>query len=65
MADFKAALQPVLTGGVYMNFLEGEESQKRVQDGFSPKAFRQLQAVKAAHDPEQYLQYSMNITPKA
>src|SRR5690606_18910530 len=59
----KAALQNALTGGVYMNFLEGEEARQKVTAGFTPKTLRQLKMIKIAHDPEHYLQYSTNITP--
>jgi len=30
-----AALRPSLTAGVYMNFLEGVESQQRIRDGLA------------------------------
>lgn len=59
----KAALAPALTGGVYMNFLEGEEARQKVTAGFSLKSFRQLKTIKVVHDPDHYLQYGMNITP--
>lgn len=61
--EFKGALRPYLTGGVYMNFLEGEESQTRVQDGFSPEAYRRLTGLKATYDPENRLGFSFNIMP--
>jgi hypothetical protein len=36
-AQIKERLQPYLTGGVYMSFLEGEESQQHVNDGYAPE----------------------------
>jgi hypothetical protein len=64
MTQFKQALQPHLTGGVYMNFLEGEESRKRVKDGYREENFRRLTEIKAQYDPENFLGYSFNIRPK-
>ncbi len=64
IAQFKQALQPHLTGGVYMNFLEGEESRKRVKDGYREENFRRLTELKAKYDPENFLGYSFNIRPK-
>ena len=62
-AQIKAQLRPYLTGGVYLNFLEGEESQQRVADGFSPEAYRRLTALKAAYDPDNHLHSGFNILP--
>lgn len=62
-AQLKDALRPVLTGGVYMNFLEGVESQQRVRDGLAAGGYDRLAQIKAAVDPENLLRYSFNITP--
>lgn len=59
----KAQLQPVMTGGVYLNFLEGEEAQRRTQDGYSPEAYARLTALKTAIDPTNRLAYSYNVQP--
>jgi FAD/FMN-containing dehydrogenase len=59
----KQRLQPYLTGGVYMNFLEGEESQQRVQDGYSPEDYRRLRALKAAYDPDDRLRSGFDLGP--
>ncbi len=61
--QIKAQLRPYLTGGVYMNFLEGEESQQRVADGFSPETYQRLAALKAAYDPNNRLRSGFNIQP--
>ena len=61
--QIKAQLQPYLTGGVYMSFLEGEESQQRVKDGFSPEAFQRLARLKATYDPDNRLRSGFNILP--
>lgn len=59
----KSQLESCLTGGVFMNFLEGEESQQQVQNGFSPEAYRRLVALKIAYDPDNLLYSGFNITP--
>jgi hypothetical protein len=59
----KDRLQPILTGGVYMNFLEGAESQQRIADGYSPEAFRRLRELKAAYDPHNRLRSGFSVPP--
>ncbi len=63
MAQVKQALQPYLTGKVYMNFLEGEESRAQVKNGFSPDAYQRLAELKARYDPDNMLGYGFNIKP--
>ena len=60
--EMKGALQPALTGGVYMNFLEGIESQQRLRDGLAPGGYERLARLKAAFDPENLFRYSFNVT---
>ncbi len=59
----KAQLQPVMTGGVYLNFLEGEEARRRTQAGFHPDAFARLTALKAVIDPNNRMAHSYDIRP--
>jgi hypothetical protein len=59
----KRALQPDLTGGVYMNFLDGEESRQRVRQGYTPAAYPRLTTLKSVYDGENRLAYAFNITP--
>lgn len=59
----KRELQAYLTGGVYLNFLEGEEKWSRAKDGFSPENFRRLTTLKAKYDPENLFRFSLNIPP--
>lgn len=59
----KAQLQPVLSGGVYLNFLEGEEARHRTKDAYSAEAYARLTALKAAVDPSNRLAYSYAIQP--
>lgn len=61
--QLKDALRPVLTGGVYMNFLEGIESQQRIRDGLVAGGYDRLARIKAAVDPDNLLRYSFNIAP--
>ncbi len=63
VSQVKQELQPYLTGRVYMNFLEGEESQAQVRNGFAPEAYRQLTQLKAKYDPENILGFGFNIPP--
>ena len=58
-----AALQPALTGGVYMNFLEGEESRQRIRDGLGHDNYARLAQIKAQVDPANRLRYGFNVTP--
>ncbi len=59
----KAAIRPSLTGGVYMNFLEGVESQQRIRDGLAAGGYERLAQLKAQLDPENLLRYSFNVSP--
>jgi hypothetical protein len=61
--QFKSDLQPHMTGGVYMNFLEGEESRARIQDAYTPEVYRRLKALKAKYDPDNLFSFSFNIPP--
>jgi hypothetical protein len=63
-SQIKQRLQPYLTGGVYMNFLEGEESQQQVARGFSPEAYRRLVALKATVDPANRLRSGFAISAR-
>ncbi len=61
--QLKEALRPSLTGGVYMNFLEGVESQRRIRDGLAAGGYDRLAQLKAKVDPENRLRYSFNVSP--
>jgi hypothetical protein len=63
IAQLKQDLQPHLHGGVYMNFLEGDEAVARTRQGFSPEAFARLQALKAKYDPQNMFSHSYDISP--
>ena len=59
----KNALVGSLTGGVYPNFLDGEEAVQRIREGYSPEAFQHLMELKAKYDPDNLLRYSFQIPP--
>lgn len=61
IARARRALQPHLTGGVYLNFLEGEESLARSRDGFSADAYQHLQTLKALYDPANRFSHSYDL----
>lgn len=63
--EYKRALAGHLTGGVYINFLEGDERQARTKDAFTAENFRKLMAIKAKYDPENVFSHSFNIPPRA
>lgn len=56
-----AALQPALAGTVYMNFLEGDEKNERVRQGFPAETLARLAALKARYDPANRLNRAMVI----
>lgn len=58
----KQALQPHLTGGVYLNFLEGEEARSHSRDGFSAEAYRRLQMLKGLCDPNNRFSHSYDLS---
>lgn len=61
--QFQRAMQPVLTGGVYLNFLEGDEKQARTQDAYTPEKYRRLQEIKAKYDPDNLFSHSFDVRP--
>jgi hypothetical protein len=60
---FKDALGPSLTGGVYMNFLEGDEAHRRTRDGYPAEVYRRLITLKAEYDPEHLFRFGFDIPP--
>ena len=59
----KHDLRDALTGGVYLNFLEGEKSLERTRDSYKQTNYIKLLAIKATYDPDNYLRYSFAIPP--
>ena len=61
--ELKAALAPDLTGGVYINFLDGEEALRRTRDAYSPANYQRLQALKNQIDPGDRFSFGFDIRP--
>ena len=57
--SLKRDLGPALTGRVYMHFLEGDEKNARVRDGYPPTPLARLAALKAQDDPTGRLSRAM------
>ncbi|MBZ0301842.1 MAG: FAD-binding oxidoreductase [Anaerolineae bacterium] len=63
--EYKRALAGSLTGGVYINFLEGDERQDRTKDAFTAENYQRLMAIKAKYDPQNVFSHSFHIPPAA
>jgi hypothetical protein len=64
VSKFLQELNPHLTGGVYLNFLEGAEVRERTRAGFSPQTFQRLQSLKRQVDPNNRFSHSFDIQPE-
>ena len=56
------ALAPHATGGVYVNFMPGDEAQ-RVRQGAYGANYERLARLKARYDPENLFRLNQNIRP--
>jgi FAD/FMN-containing dehydrogenase len=61
----KRALRPSLTGGVYMNFLEGAEAHQETAKAFSTEKYQRLMALKTQYDPDNLFRFGYNIPTAA
>jgi hypothetical protein len=59
--SLKRDLGTHLSGGVYMNFLEGEEAHTETANAFTQETFSQLSELKAKYDPDNLFRYGYNI----
>jgi FAD/FMN-containing dehydrogenase len=50
------------TGGVYVNFM-GDEGSERVRAAYGDTKYQRLAALKARFDPDNILRVNQNITP--
>ncbi|MDX1992916.1 MAG: FAD-binding oxidoreductase [bacterium] len=64
VAAFKRDLRPHMTGGIYLNFTEGEERFQSAADAFRAENLRRLQAIKAQVDPENRFRHALNYNAK-
>ena len=60
---FLQALEPHLTGGVYMNFLGGENAVERTKAAYPSETFQRLREIKTKFDPGNMFQYGFGIEP--
>jgi len=62
-AFFKASA-PYATGGVYVNFMTQEETD-RIQAAYKPAVWKRLVEVKNKWDPKNIFHMNQNIKPSA
>lgn len=61
LQQMHAALGDSLTGKAYMNFLGGEEAQRRTHEGYSAESLRRLREIKAKYDPDYRMSYGYDL----
>src|SRR5581483_4537534 len=59
--EFFAEMAPLLTSGVYANYL-GEEGERRVRAAYGP-AWDRLVTLKRAYDPDNVFRLNQNVSP--
>ena len=57
------AAGPFATGGVYVNFMTEEESD-RVRDAYGA-GYDRIAALKSKYDPDNFFRYNQNVRPTA
>lgn len=61
--DLFDAMVPYSTGGVYVNFISGDENHDRVRAAYGADFYDRLATVKAEWDPENVFHLNQNIEP--
>jgi FAD/FMN-containing dehydrogenase len=61
--EFHAALEPVATGGAYVNFLMGDEGEGRVRSTYGAAKYERLLALKRRYDADNLFRLNQNICP--
>jgi FAD/FMN-containing dehydrogenase len=59
--DYKDALRPYVRGGVYLNFMKGDEAAERARDGYLPESYNRLVALKQQYDPQNLFRFSYQL----
>ena len=59
---FLEALEPHRGAGVYVNFLDSDDSS-RVREAYGDQIYRRLAEVKAEYDPDNAFHHNQNILP--
>lgn len=60
---FHEALQPLGSGGSYVNFLMGDEGDDRLRAVYGAPKFERLAALKRRYDPDNVFRLNQNIRP--
>lgn len=60
---YRAALQPYIRGGVWMNFMNGNGAgaQERIREAYLPEAYERLLALKTKYDPDNLFRFSYQL----
>jgi FAD/FMN-containing dehydrogenase len=61
--DFFQAAKPYATGGVYVNFMTAEETD-RIGGAYGPN-YERLARIKRQYDPDNLFHFNQNIAPAA
>jgi FAD/FMN-containing dehydrogenase len=59
------ALRPFSSGGVYVNYMMGNEGEDRIREAYGPEKYERLVALKNKYDPNNLFRLNQNITPTA
>ena len=60
--DTWGALRPFMSGGVYVNYLAGDEGPERVRAAYG-STYERLAAVKRRYDPDNMFRLNQNVSP--
>ena len=61
--DLFQAVEPFATGGVYVNFISGDEGAERIRAAYGGPIYERLAALKAKWDPDNVFHLNQNIVP--
>ena len=59
----REALRPFSSGGVYVNYMMGNEGEDRIREAYGPEKYERLVALKNKYDPTNVFRLNQNITP--